>query len=38
MRTETLAAQKTRQLVVNILKYVLLLFASFVALVPLVPA
>ena len=36
MRTETLAAQKTRQLVVNILKYVLLLFASFVALVPLV--
>ena len=38
MRTETLAAQKTRQLVVNILKNVLLLFASFVALVPLVPA
>lgn len=36
MRTETLAAQKTRQPVVNILKYVLLLFASFVALVPLV--
>lgn len=36
MRTKTLAAQKTRQLVVNILKYVLLLFASFVALVPLV--
>lgn len=36
MRTETLAAQKTRQLVVNILKNVLLLFASFVALVPLV--
>ena len=36
MRTETLAAQKTRQLVVNILKYVLLLFASFVVLVPLV--
>lgn len=36
MRTESLAAQKTRQLVVNILKYALLLFASFVALVPLV--
>lgn len=36
MRTESLAAQKTRQLIVNILKYVLLLFASFVALVPLV--
>ena len=35
MRTETLAAQKTRQLVVNILKYVRLHFASFVALVPL---
>ena len=36
MRTESLAAQKTRQLIVNILKYVLLIFASFVALVPLV--
>ena len=36
MRTESLAAQKTRQLVVNILKYVLLIFASFIALVPLV--
>lgn len=36
MRTESLAAQRTRQLIVNILKYVLLLFASFVALVPLV--
>ena len=36
MRTESLAAQKTRQLIVNILKYVLLIFSSFVALVPLV--
>jgi len=36
MRTESLAAQKTRQLIVNIAKYVLLIFASFVALVPLV--
>lgn len=36
MRTETLAAQKTRQLIVNILKYALLIFASFIALVPLV--
>lgn len=36
MRTESLAAQKTRQLIVNILKYVLLIFTSFVALVPLV--
>lgn len=36
MKTESLAAQKTRQLIVNILKYALLIFASFVALVPLV--
>ena len=36
MRTETLAAQRTRHLIVNILKYTLLLFASFIALVPLV--
>lgn len=36
MRTESLAAQRTRQLIVNIAKYALLLFSSFVALVPLV--
>ena len=36
MKQESLAAQKTRHLIVNILKYTLLIFSSFVALVPLV--
>ena len=36
MKQDSLAAQKTKRLIVNILKYALLLFASFVALVPLV--
>ena len=36
MKSDSLTVQKTRRLLINILKYALLIFASFIALVPLV--